>query len=51
MIGSTAATQPETAAEEREALLRSTREEEIRNLAYEIYRKPPMNTGIGARIG
>jgi|HubBroStandDraft_5_1064220.scaffolds.fasta_scaffold71838_3 hypothetical protein len=37
MIGSTAATQPETAAEEREVLLRSTREEEIRNLAYEIY--------------
>jgi hypothetical protein len=37
MIRSTAATQPETAAEEREVLLRSTREEEIRNLAYEIY--------------
>ena len=37
MIGSTEATQPETAVEEREVLLRSTREEEIRNRAYEIY--------------
>lgn len=36
-IGSTEATQPETAVEEREVLLRSTREEEIRNRAYEIY--------------
>ena len=33
MIG----TQPETAVEEREVLLRSTREKEIRNRAYEIY--------------
>jgi hypothetical protein len=37
MIGSTGATQPETAVEEREVLLRSTHEEEIRNRAYEIY--------------
>lgn len=37
MIGSTEATQPETAVEEREVLLYSTREEEIRNRAYEIY--------------
>ena len=36
MIGSTEATQPET-VEERERLRRSTREEEIRNRAYEIY--------------
>jgi len=37
MIGSTEATQPETAVEQREVLLRSTRDEEIRNRAYEIY--------------
>jgi hypothetical protein len=37
MIRSTEATQSETAAEEREVLLRSTREEEIKNRAYEIY--------------
>jgi hypothetical protein len=37
MIGSTEATQTETAVDEREVLLRSTREEEIRNRAYEIY--------------
>ena len=37
MIGSTEATQPETAVEQREVLLRSTRDEEIRNCAYEIY--------------
>jgi hypothetical protein len=37
MIGSTEATQPETAVEERGVLLRSTREEEIRDRAYEIY--------------
>jgi Protein of unknown function (DUF2934) len=37
MIGSTEATQPESAVKEREVLLRSTREEEIRNCAYEIY--------------
>ncbi len=37
MIGSTEATQPQTVVEEREELLRSTREEEIRNRAYEIY--------------
>ena len=37
MIGSTESTQPETLVEEREVLLRSAREEEIRNRAYEIY--------------
>ena len=37
MIGSTEAKQPERAVEEVEMLLRSTREEEIRNRAYEIY--------------
>ncbi len=37
MIGSTEATQPEAAVEEREGLLRSTREGKIRNRAYEIY--------------
>jgi hypothetical protein len=37
IIGSSEATQPETAVEEREVLLRSTREEEIRNRAYEIH--------------
>ena len=37
IIGNSEATQPETAVEEREVLLRSTREEEIRNRAYEIY--------------
>jgi Protein of unknown function (DUF2934) len=37
MIGSTGATQPETAVKEREVLLRSTREEKIRNRGYEIY--------------
>jgi hypothetical protein len=37
VIGSTEATQPETGVEEREVLLRSTRDEEIGNRAYEIY--------------
>ena len=36
-IGSTDPTQPSTAVEERERLLQSTREQEIRNRAYEIY--------------
>ena len=36
-IGSTDSTQPGTAVEERERLLRSTRDQEIRNRAYEIY--------------
>jgi len=36
-IGSTDPTQPVTAVEERERLLPSTREQEIRNRAYEIY--------------
>ena len=35
-IGSTDPTQPGTAVEEREVLLQSTREQEIRNRAYEI---------------
>ena len=37
IIGSTEPTQPETAVEEREGLLNSTREQEIRIRAYEIY--------------
>jgi Protein of unknown function (DUF2934) len=36
-IGSTDPTQPGTAVEGRERLLHSTREQEIRNRAYEIY--------------
>jgi hypothetical protein len=36
-IGSTDPTQPGTAIEERERLPHSTREQEIRNRAYEIY--------------
>ena len=36
-IGSTDPTQSSTAVEERERLLHSTREQEIRNRAYEIY--------------
>ncbi len=36
-IGSTDFTQPGTAGEERARLLQSTREQEIRNRAYEIY--------------
>ena len=34
MIGSTEATQPETAVEERAVLLRSTRDEEIKEIAH-----------------
>jgi hypothetical protein len=37
MIGSTEATQPETAVEEREGLPHATHEQEIRNRAYELY--------------
>ena len=37
LIGSTEPMQTETAAEEREGLLDQTREEEIRDRAYEIY--------------
>jgi hypothetical protein len=36
-IGSTDSTQPGTAVEERERLLHSTGEQEIRDRAYEIY--------------
>ena len=36
-IGSTDPTQPSTAVEERERVLPATREQEIRNRAYEIY--------------
>jgi hypothetical protein len=36
-IGSTDPAQPGTALEERERILQSTREQEIRNRAYEIY--------------
>ena len=37
IIGSTDPAQPETAVEERDGLAHSTREQEIRNRAYEIY--------------
>ncbi len=37
IVGRTDPTQPETAVEEREGLLHSMREQEIRNRAYEIY--------------
>jgi len=37
IVGSTDATECDTAAEEREGLLHSSREQEIRNRAYEIY--------------
>ena len=47
IIGSTEATQPETAIEEREVLLRSTREEEVRNRAYEIYLRRGGQPGSG----
>jgi len=36
-VGNTDTTQPGTAVEERERLLHSTREQEIRNRAYDIY--------------
>jgi Protein of unknown function (DUF2934) len=36
-IGSSGPTQPRTAVEERERLLHATREQEIRNRAYQIY--------------
>ncbi len=38
-IGSTDATQPGTVVEEKERLLQSTHEQEIRDRAYEIYRQ------------
>ena len=37
MVGSTDATEPDTAVEDREGLLHSSREQEIRNRAFEIY--------------
>ena len=37
IVGSTDPTQTETAVEEREGLVQSTGEQEIRNRAYEIY--------------
>jgi hypothetical protein len=37
IIGNTDATERDTASEEREGLLHSSREQEIRNRAYEIY--------------
>ena len=40
IVGRTDPTQPETAVEEREGLLHSTREQEMRNRAYEIYLQP-----------
>ena len=51
MIGSNEATQPETAVEEREVLLRSAPEEEIRNRAYEIYLQRGDNLAMNWRIG
>ena len=51
MIGSTAATQPETAVEQREVLPRSTRDEEIRNRAYEIICSAGDNLAMNWRIG
>ena len=44
-IASTDRTQPETAVQEREGLLDSTREQEIRNRAYEIYLRRGGQTG------
>jgi len=44
-IGSTNLTQPSTAVEERERLLQSTREQEIRNRAYEIYLRRGAQSG------
>ena len=44
-IGSTDPTQPVTAVEERERLLHSTREQEIRNRAYEIYMQRGAQSG------
>ena len=38
-IGSTDSTQPSTAVEESERFLQSTREQEIRNRAHEIYQQ------------
>ena len=37
IVGSSDAKEPDTAVEEREGLLHSSREQEIRNRAYEIY--------------
>jgi hypothetical protein len=51
IIGSSEATQPEIAIEEREVLLRSTRDEEIRNRAYEIYLQRGDNLAMNWRIG
>ena len=44
-IASTDRAQPETAAQEREGLLDSTREQEIRNRAYEIYQQRGEQSG------
>ena len=54
IIGSTDPTEPDTAAEEREGLLHSSRQQEIRNRAYEIYLQRggdmlAMNWRIGCR--
>ena len=45
-IGSTEPTLAETAVEEREGLLDSTREQEIRNRAYEIYLQRGRQSGF-----
>jgi len=51
IIGITDPTEPDTAAEEREGLLRSSREQEIRNRAYEIYLQRGDNLAMNWRIG
>jgi hypothetical protein len=45
-IGSTDPTQPGTAVEESERLLKSTHEQEIRNRAYEIYLQRRAGSGF-----
>jgi len=50
-IGSTGPTQPGTAVEGRERLLHSTREQEIRNRAYEIICSAEHNLAMRWRIG
>jgi Protein of unknown function (DUF2934) len=45
-IGSTDPTQPGTAVEENERLLKSTHEQEIRNRAYEIYLQRRAGSGF-----
>jgi len=51
IVDRTDPTQPETAVEEREGFLHSTREQEIRNRAYEIYVQAAGNLAMNWRIG